>query len=373
MFLFGRIQAEIKEKVIESSAPAPTTTTITDTIVKHIHFVNEKKDVGLQISRSDLPSSTSTNNKSAQTRWTSTKTHPTRSHHSKGPSARTMEDPLLDDLSIASYQPPPLYFNSNSEFLQMMTPVNAKYIDDAKENRLSYLASIPIASFNGELDIDDEDENTNAKQQQPKSKNVHNVRFNLSPSPPPPSAVAPRTKLIPNQQVLTRDFLHNFPLLRALVEEALTLQQHQQYDIPISMNRVMYDERPRSAGQQGQRKLKPTPTRAKSTAIVRSVGTKSVIVTRNINNTQRLYPPPPDTRQMVVTKHEVRNLVDRLSKPKFNKRLERQIALTEQMTTVEEPITTPRLPSKPSSAPVFHVFSFPSKSSLVSFSIVDEY
>jgi hypothetical protein len=352
---FARAPTTTKKQVSESSAPQPPT----DTIIKHIHFVNEKKDVGLQLSRSDLPSS-SNNNKSAQTRWTSTKTHPTEYHHSKGRYLRTIEDPSLDDPSITSYQPPPLYFNSNSDFLQMMTPVNAKYIDEAKENRLSYLASIPIASFNDEIDLDDQNEDNNNKQKQrPKAKSGHNVRFNLSstsPPPPPPPAIASQTKKVPKQQLLAQDFLHNFPLLRALVEEALALQEHQ-YDIPIPIRRIMFDERPRSAEQQGQRKLKPSPTRPKSATNIRSIRTKSVIVTRNINSTRRLYPPPLETRQMVVTKHEVRNLVDRLSKPKFNKRLERQIALAEQMIPIEEPVATPRLPPKPASAPVFLFFS----------------
>ncbi|CAF5196822.1 unnamed protein product, partial [Rotaria sp. Silwood1] len=40
---------------------------------------------------------------------------------------------------------------------------------------------------------------------------------------------------------------------------------------------------------------------------------------------------------------------DRLSKPKFNKRLEREIALAKQMTTIEETVSTPRLPPKPTS------------------------
>ncbi|CAF4387519.1 unnamed protein product, partial [Adineta steineri] len=83
---------------LPSSEPPPLPTV--DTIVKHIHFVNEKKDVGLQISRSDLPLSTSNHNKSAQTRWTSTKTYQT-THHSKSRSLRTIEDPLFDDISIA--------------------------------------------------------------------------------------------------------------------------------------------------------------------------------------------------------------------------------------------------------------------------------
>ncbi|CAF5142937.1 unnamed protein product, partial [Rotaria sp. Silwood1] len=134
-FCFVRVPTTTKKQVTESLAPHPSALLpppppAADTIVKHIHFVNEKKDVGLQLSRSDLPSS-SNNNKSAQTRWTSTKSHPTGYHHSKGRYLRTIEDPSLDDPLIASYQPPPLYFNSNSDFLQMMTPVNVKYMDEA--------------------------------------------------------------------------------------------------------------------------------------------------------------------------------------------------------------------------------------------------
>ena len=341
-----------KEPIKEPSAPPPPPAA--DTIIKHIHFVNEKRDIGLQISRSDLPT-TSNTSKSAQTRWTSTKTHPPHSHYSRGRYLRTMEDPSLDDTSIASYQPPALYFNSNSDFLQMMTPANANYFEDAKENRVSYLASIPIDSFNDEIDLDEED---GYKQKQPlKSKSGQTVRFKLPTTQPPPPTVPSGTKMIVKQQELARDFLSNFPLLRALVEEALTLQEHQ-YDAPTPLRRLMLDERPRSAGQQEPRKLKPGPTRPKSAATVRSTRTKSVIVTRNINNTRRLYPPPLDTRQLVVTKHEVRNLVDRLSKPKFNKRLERQMALAEQMATTEEPITTPRLPSKPTPAPVCYLYLF---------------
>ena len=60
---------------------------------------------------------------------------------------------------LLSYQPPALYFNSDSDFLQMMTPVNAtKVIEEAKENRLAYLASIPIESFNDEIDFDDQED-----------------------------------------------------------------------------------------------------------------------------------------------------------------------------------------------------------------------
>ncbi|CAF1125683.1 unnamed protein product [Rotaria sordida] len=338
-----KVPTATKEQVTESLVPPPPPPPpSTDTIVKHIHFVNEKKDVGLQLSRSDLPSS-SNNNKSAQTRWTSTKSHPTGYYHSKGRYLRTIEDPSLDDPLISSYQPPPLYFNSNSDFLQMMTPINAKYIDEAKENRLSYLASIPIDSFHDEFDVDDKNEDINNKQQQQrKSKSTHNVRFNLSSSSssPPPSVVIPQTKQIPKKQLLTKDFLHNFPLLRALVEEALTLQEHQQ-NLPILI------QRSHSAEQKRQEKLKQTSIRPKSTTNIRSIRTKSVIVTRNIKNTNRLYPPSSDNRrQMIVTKTDVRNLVDRLSKPKFNKRIEREIALAEQMTTIEETIPTPRLPPK---------------------------
>ncbi|CAF2513510.1 unnamed protein product [Rotaria sp. Silwood2] len=349
-----KISTATKAQVTEPLAPrppplSPPSPPPTDTIVKHIHFVNEKKDVGLQLSRSDLPSS-SNNNKSAQTRWTSTKSHSTGYHHSKGRYIRTIEDPLLDDLLIASYQPPPLYFNSHSDFLQMMTPVNAKYMDEAKENRLSYLASIPIGSFNDEIDIDDEDEDIdNKKQRQRKLKSTHSVRFNLSSSSPPLSSlVIPQTKIIPKKQLLTRDFLHNFPLLRALVEEALALQEHQQ-NLPIPMRDAHFSERSHSDERKGQKNLKQIPTRPKSATNIRSVRTKSVIVTRNIKNIRKLYPPSPDTRQMVVTKTDVRNLVDRLSKPKFNKRLEREVALVKQMTTIEETVPTPRLPSKPTS------------------------
>ena len=231
----------------------------------------------------------------------------------------------------------------------MMTPVNQKYIEESKENRLSYLAAIPIASFNNDFDVDEQDQDNDNKQKSPpKSKVGQNVRFDLSSQPSPSSAVS-QTKTIPKQRLLTQDFLHNFPLLRALVEEALTLQEHQ-YDIPIPVRRSMIEQRPRSAGQQGPRKLKQSPTRPKSATNIHSVRTKSVIVPRNINNTRRLYPPPSNTRHNVVTKHEVRNLVDRLSKPKFNKRVEREIAFAEQMITTEEPVTTPRMPSKPTSA-----------------------
>ena len=46
---------------------------------------------------------------------------------------------------------------------------------------------------------------------------------------------------------------------------------------------------------------------------------------------------------MIVTKNEVRNLVDRLSKPKFNRRIERELALINQDMPNQEPIIiTPR-------------------------------
>lgn len=246
----------------------------------------------------------------------------------------------------------------------MMTPANTKYNDHAKENRLSYLASIPIASFHDEIDIDDDQENNNLQQKQStKLKPGHNVRFNLSSSlsttttTKKPTSVVAQTKPVSKQQLLAADFLQNFPLLRALVEEALTLQDHQG-DISIPMRRIIFDERPRSAGQQGLRKLKQNPIRPKSAANTRSVRPKSVIVARNINNTRRLYPPPLETRQMLVTKTEVRNLVDRLSKPKFNKRYEREVAIAEQTTISEEPIITPRSSSKPTSTAVCFYFSY---------------
>jgi len=347
-----------KEKLAEVSKQTTTTTT-SDTVVKHIHFVNEKKDVGLQISRSDLPS-TSNTNKSAQTRWTSTKTHPLGHHHQfKGRYPRTIEDSIYDDTSIASYQPPALYFNSNSDFLQMMTPANAKTIEEAKEDRLSYLASIPIASFQDEIDFEDPDDEEDDENQQPpkqlKSKVKQNVRFQLT-KPSTPLKTSSQIKISPKkqqQQMLAKDFLHNFPLLRALVEEALALQDHE-YDVPLPIRRIMLNERPHSAGQIKQRPTKSSPTRPKSAANIRSAQPKSVIVSRNINNTNRLYPSSVDRRQMIVTKHEVRNLVDRLSKPKFNKRLDREIADAEQIITADESIPTPRLLPKPIPAPVNH-------------------
>jgi hypothetical protein len=227
-----RVSAVIKEQVTQP----PSTT---DTIVKHIHFVNEKKDVGLQISRSDLPSSSS-NNKSAQTRWTSTKTRANDSHQSKSRYLRTIEDPSLDDPTVTYYRPPALYFNSDSDFLQMMTPATTKVVEEAKENRLSYLASIPIDSFDNESTIE------NVKHQT-KRTSISNVRFNL-----PSSTIISQRKIIPKQQILAQDFLHNFPLLRSLVEEALALQQYQS-DLPIEVRQVMSNERPHSAVEQKQK------------------------------------------------------------------------------------------------------------------------
>jgi hypothetical protein len=112
----------------------------------------------------------------------------------------------------------------------MMTPATTKVVED----RLSYLASIPIDSFDDQPTIENE-------KQEPKRKSISNVRFNLPSSP----------KIIPKQQILAKDFLHNFPLLRSLVEEALTLQQYQ-YDIPISIRNIISNERPQSAVEQRQ-------------------------------------------------------------------------------------------------------------------------
>jgi len=230
----------------------------------------------------------------------------------------------------------------------MITPTTTKMVEEAKENRLSYLASIPIASFDDKPNIDDDDDEN--EKHQSKRKSTSNLPSSSSP------AVISRRKIIPKKQTLAKDFLQNFPLLRSLVEEALALQQHQ-YDMPISVRHVMFNERPHSVVQQRQKILKQTPIRPKSATNVRSIRTKSVIVTRNINNTRRLYPPPPKTNQMIVTKNEVRQLVDRLSKPKFNKRVERELALINQEMPIQEPIIiTPRHPSKLISTSVYHLF-----------------
>lgn len=350
-----RVPTGAKEQVMQQ-LPSPSKPS-TDTIIKHIHLINEKKDVGLQLSNNDLPAS-SANNKSAQTRWTSTKSHPTGRQYSKDRHFPKIEISSSDDPQIASYQPPPLYFNSNCDFLQMMTPANAAYIDGAKENRLSYLASIPIDNFNDEFDNDeeydeDDDHTKQRKEQLPKSKSPHNVRFNLpsSSTSTVSSSKGPVDSIVPKKQSLSNDFLHNFPLLRALVEEALALQEHQQ-DIPMSIKRIIFNDRPHSAKQQGHDKPKSSVRRPKSATNNRTSQVKSLIVPRNINNNRRLYPPSTETRQMMVTKTEVRNLVDRLSQPKFNKRLEREIASAKQTTNVDETIITPRLPPKSSSIQV---------------------
>jgi len=234
----------------------------------------------------------------------------------------------------------------------MITPETASVVEKAKENRLSYLASIPIASFNDEPNIDEDNEN---EKHQPKRKSTTNVRFNL-----------PSSKIISQKKpILAKDFLHNFPLLRALVEEALALQQHQ-YDIPISVRHIIFDKRPHSAVQQKQNSI-----RSKSATNIRSIRTKSAIVTRNLNNTRRLYPPSPKINQMIVTKNEVRHLVDRLSKPKVNKRVQRELALINQdMTSQESVITTSHHPSKPVSTSVCHFYV---RQSLFFFSIVNKY
>ena len=289
-----------------------------DTVVRHIHIINEKKDIGLQLSRSDLPRSAE-NNKSAQTRWTSTKTRPAGYHQFKGRYLRTLEDPSADDSSIASYRPPPLYFNSESDFLQMMTPATMRVIDEAKENRLSYLASIPIASFDESQEKD-----------LPKRKIASNVRFHL----PSSSANTARGKITSQPQRLTEDFLSSFPLLRSLVEEALALQQHHPSTLPVS--------------------VKQTTSRQTSSAReIRALRPKSIIVVRNINTTRRLYPSAPSARQMIVTKTEVRDLVNRLSKPKLSgSRAERETEATAKHMVRVEPAAI--RPSKSTSAQVNH-------------------
>ena len=308
------------------------------------------------MSRSDLPSQ-SNQNKSAQTRWTSTKPRSTEYHHSKGRYLRAMEDPTLDDVSIASYQPPPLYFNAHSDFLHMTTPMNQQFIDDAKENRLSYLASIPIDDFNEQEDLDQSDDEQQSFKQRRRSKPGQNVRFNLPSSSLPKRKMTPSGQIKSKQQFLGNDFLKGFPLLRSLVEEALALQ-HSQDNVSISLAQMVFDDRPHSANQLDRRKSKPSPPRPQTATNIRSIRTKSVIIPRKRNdNIRRLYPPPPDTRHMVVTKNEVRNLVDRLSKPKFNKRIEREIAAVEHNLIQPEPNLTPRLPAKSVVEQVIVLFS----------------
>lgn len=325
---FLRVPVIKKETIAESVFPPPSLPS--DTIVKRIHFVNEKKDVGLQLSRSDLP--TSNSDKSIQTRWTSTKTRIPRDHQSISHYVRTIEDPSFDDPTITFYQPPALYFNSDSDFLQMKSPPVTKIITQAKESRLSYLASIPIASFDGETIVDNSVENKS--QQPPKQKSTSNVRFNL------PSK--------PKSHTLAKDFLHHFPLLRALVEEALALQQQtDQCDIPISIEHILANRRPQSAVGQGQKLVKTTVVRPKSAPKLRSM---SVIIPRNINNFRRSNPPPSKTNQTKITKSDVRNLVDRLTKSKVKKKVEQTIPSTDQTVPMQEPTGHSSLhrPTKPS-------------------------
>ena len=235
-----------------------------------------------------------------------------------------------------------------------MTPATTNYAEEAKENRLSYLASIPIEHFTDDVGTDhSSDEDENQLRHQRKVKSAHNVRFNLPSASMQGPANAPRSKAMPKQPLLASDFLQNFPLLRSLVEEALVLQ-NQGDGSSIPLTNMIFGDRPRSAAQQGQRKSKPSPPpRPQSATQGRSIRTKSVIIPRKPNtNPRRLYPPAPQARQMVVTKNEVRSLVDRLSKPKFNKRIEREIAVAEQMIALPEPPITPRPSPKPTSAPM---------------------
>ncbi|CAF1244496.1 unnamed protein product [Rotaria magnacalcarata] len=325
-----------KKKDNESSVISP----LTDTIVKQIHFVNEKRDVALQLSRSDLPSS-STNNKSAQTRWTSTKSRSSDSHHSKHEYLRTIEDPSVDDPTVTFYRPPALYFNSDSDFLEMITPESTKIVEQAKENRLSYLASVPIITFDDDSTVEDDDEN---KKPQPKRKSISNIRFNLPSSTL--SKDCSHTKMVPKQQTLAKDFLHNFPLLRSLVEEALALQQYE-HDMPISIGHTVLNERPHSTTLHQQKHLKKIPIRPKSAMNVRSMRTKSVIVSRNINNTRRLYPSSSKTDQIFIKKNDVRDLVDRLSKPKVHKRVENKMSLVNENISTREPLSTTTIRKPP--------------------------
>lgn len=333
---FCRVQIAAKERVVEPSVNPPST----DNIVKHIHFVNEKKDVGLQLSRNDLPSS-SANNKSAQTRWTSTKTQSSDSHP-KRHYLRTIEDPSFDDPTIAYYRPPPLYFNSDSDFLQMITPESTKFTEQAKENRLSYLASIPIVGFDEESnveDVDDENEKYDSKKRPPST-----VRFNL-PSSTPSKAFSVK-KVHSKTSTLAPDFLYNFPLLRSLVEEALALQRCE-YDLPSTVRHVMSNQRPHSAVPQKIKNVKQSSARPKSVINIHPIRLKSAIVSTNINNTSRLYPPPSKTNNMFITKHDIRDLVDRLAKPKINKKSQKEMPwLNENISNQESTKVTSNSSSK---------------------------
>ncbi|CAF0743467.1 unnamed protein product [Didymodactylos carnosus] len=284
------------EKPLEKQKLQPSIE-ISDTVVKHIEFVNEKKDVALQLSRYDFP--LSMKSCAVQTQWTTTTVRQEKL-------TVTTTEPG-DDLTVMAYRPPPLYFNSDSDWLCMKAsiPSSPSSLEKAKENRLTYLASIPIASF-------DESKPT---------KHPVNVHFDLRRHEASEKSYSPTSHL-------PKDFLHNFPLLRSLVQEALAIQQRnipQKKRLPLPIT-----DRPHSADQQ-----------IKSTKRVKSPRIKSArVIVKQTDQTKRLYPLP--SSQSMVSKTEIRALVDRLSKPKFNKRIEKEILLIKQTPTVE-PLKSARL------------------------------
>jgi len=212
----------------------------------------------------------------------------------------------LDDPTVAFYRPPALYFNSDSDFLQMMTPTTAKIIEETKENRLSYLASIPIASFDLENDENNTQSSVDKKEKSKLTRKISpNVRFHM----PTSTTGRSQSKTMLKKPLLGQDFLHNFPLLRALVEEALASQEQ-----PFEL---MPNERPQSAVQKRTKSPKQTLVRA-----------KSAIIPRNTSKT---------IQRTVVTKNDVRYLVDRLSTPKNNKPIERE-------QTTRQPVRQPKTP-----------------------------
>ena len=246
----------------------------------------------------------------------------------KGPHLSPREDSTIDDPTMAFYQPPALYFNSESDFLQQMPPMITKVVDEAKKNRLSYLASIPISSFDEDITIH-RLPNRQSNTMIPKKKLSTSVRFNLSSSnssssPLPPSPL-PRTKIttakpkkpeIIKHNILEANFLSDFPLLRALVEEALALQTHPVSRMkPVIGQNFIEGTRPKSMIEEHR----PDSNTSLSSRKIHRTRSKSVILTRDRVHSRRLYPPAATKDQMAVTKKEVRDLVDRLSKPRPTK------------------------------------------------------
>jgi hypothetical protein len=243
----------------------------------------------------------------------------------------------VDDPTTAFYRPPALYFNSDSDFVHVMAPSTVKRMNKAKENRLSYLASIPIASFDGDVNVEDDDVDRSEERSSPARKPTTHVRF--KPPLSSPSALA-------------KDFLQHFPLLRSLVEEALALQQQHHCQIPPSAERVIVSARPNSAAEQRQRPLKQLSARPKSASKVRSM---SVIIPRGLNRSRRLYPPASRTKPTPVMKSDVRSLVDRLSKSREKKTAQQDRIVINDNKPAQEPLvtTSARRSIKPTHAATF--------------------